>query len=218
MPLPKCASSSIKSWIYEIEFGEKFSAEECKTCGNKTIHNCKCLCQTTVAEISDNSFKFTIVKNPYSRILSTFLNKVIEDMKWSTDDPETIGNKFLLYMNKKKMMIKDDDVTFLEFIKSVIDENTNLSIDSHLMLQTDLMLFDDIKYDFVGRLEQLGHSMDTIREKLNVECALPDKVNIGVPPPTDASGKNRNYYCPEAMELVYRYYREDFNKLGYEKI
>ena len=92
----------------------------------------------------------------------------------------------------------------------------------------------DIKYDFIGRMENLSHDLEYIKNRLNLSLELP-KVNK-----TDystSSDINNNYstlspselrslktgfpsyknlYTPELIDLVAQRYAKDLEMFGYE--
>jgi len=140
----------------------------------------------------DNYFKFAIVRNPWDRLLSCFLDKT----------KKCVGSKWELpdYSKYKQSSFK----TFVRKISS-----TNLkTCNNHHRLQAVLVPYSEC--DFIGRFENL-------QEDFNIIC---DK--IGLPKQKLAHQNKTNhkhytqYYDDETRELVAKMYALDIKVFGYE--
>ena len=135
-------------------------------------------------------FKFTIVRNPWSRLLSAWKNKVQDD--WGN------MSKF-----KLKYFEQFQGREFSFFVK-----NFKTTADDHLKIQLDA--FDQTKIDFIGKLENLGQDFDIICDKIGIPREkLPRK---------NATKHKRytEYYDDETREIVAQKYAKDIEYFGYK--
>ena len=65
--------------------------------------------------------------------------------------------------------------------------------------------------DFIGRFENLDNDFQEICERLGVNKELP-LMNKG-----KRKSDWEHYYSPQTKEMVYEYYKKDFEIFGYEK-
>ena len=157
-------------------------------------------------DIPNQTFKFTFVRNPYSRILSAFLNKIIQNPK-----EEFLKSQFLNSVGVN-FKVEDNIRTFLFFLK-FLSNWKGLSEEhvqpQHLIAQPDL-----IKYDFIGRFESLHDDYKYLQKKLEIDLPFPTHKDVHFPP-THATDLLNKYYSKEALEIVERIYEKDFQTFGY---
>lgn len=159
---------------------------------------------TTLSQFQDSMafedfisyFKFTIIRNPWDRILSAFLflkkggiNQM--DKIWSDNNLanfDSFENFVLNWVNK-------------ENIKSY----------THFIPQHHYICFDlDKTYiDFVGLFENLEDDFIYISKKLGIKTNL-KKLNVN-----KKKLNYMDYYNPKTIEIVSDVYREDIDLFGY---
>jgi len=151
----------------------------------------------TLPEDHQTYFKFTFVRNPWSRILSTYQDKVVH--QWSDSYPEEEHR----WRIKKYMKYAGKD--FKYFIN-----NFDVNIDRHTMPQEWLFPID--KIDFIGRFENLQQDFDTICDKIGIpRQKLPHKNK------TKHNHKHyTEYYDDETRQIVAEKYAKDIEYFGYE--
>lgn len=155
----------------------------------------------SAAELRDlkNLHLFIIVRNPYSRVLSAFLDKLKKERyqkAHGTFDltPEGFGD-------------------FLKWL-----ENGGLTGDPHWDLQTKLMMVPLEKYDTVVRFETFSSSMRSFLEGRGLTVpagALEEYYPSYRGRETNSSSKLTQFYTPERAEIVRRLYAKDFEALDY---
>ena len=215
--IPKCASTSIKLWVYQVQFGEKHTGGVCKRCNNNTIHSCVCLDELNDhEEVVGYPYKiYSIVKDPYSRILSTYINK-IED-GGTPSNTTKVYTIFENYMKGVGKEIKKDKDTFGSFLKLVAIGTPGLTDENHIIPQTELLAFDKLVYTHVGRFETLDDEFEKIKKQTGIEFGLPSKDKTkGRPTPTNAGDKLDKYYNRENFDLVNKIYINDFENFKYK--
>lgn len=186
---PKCACSSIKQALNELD-------------SNRHYPNVHILPEVILSERKklDNTeqgyFKFTIVRNPFERIVSFYINKferaVKTDYRFEYED--YLGGVFVSKM------------TFSEMI-SVICGIPPYLANNHFRSQSDLIDSTGHVLDFIGRLENIDTDWQMLQEQFDL-LSLP---MANTTPPYDY----RDYYDLTILELVNNYYQEDILRFGY---
>ena len=148
----------------------------------------------TLPKDHQTRFKFTFVRNPWSRILSTYKDKVVH--QWSDTYPE---EDHRWRINKYKRFAGKD---FKYFIN-----NLDVNQDRHTMPQESLLPVGNI--NFTGRFENLQQDFNIICDKIGIERhKLPHK----------NKSKHKHYteyYDDETREIVAKKYAKDIEYFGY---
>ena len=138
----------------------------------------------------DGYFKFTFVRNPYSRIESFYFGKIVNA------HPITQERMLLpkgLYRN----------MPFGEFVEYVINDK---NCDKHWCPQ--YMFYD--KINFIGKIENFDNGFKYILKRLNFPQYPVKKINY--------SGDKRKYLWTDKLkEKIYNHYKKDFYLFGYDK-
>jgi len=155
-----------------------------------------------------NNFKFLFVRNPYTRILSCYLNKIVDKQ---LDDPEYTG-----YLQQLGISLKQNKPTFREFVGAV-QRQSKTAMNEHWALQSTLCETSTIVYDFIGRYETLELDSAAVLRKLGFsgQEVFPSQKQINFLG-SGASSRVSEFYTQELKDLVYQVWREDFDQFGYE--
>lgn len=195
------------------------------------------LCHMTDDEISqvlsDPSFlKFTFVRNPYSRLVSAFVDKVhgvsIDSMEYQRQMYALFGNDL-----KLRKAANDTRLTFDEYVRSVHKvllihqnsdeydndneafEDNSSRRDVHWRPQIELVHPDIIPVDFVGRFEHIERDQSVVLDWMYRQTfrRMPQEMSVKmhssdpVLKQTLIQQLHRNI---ELQKLVYQMYEEDF--------
>jgi hypothetical protein len=162
---------------------------------------------------ADDWLRFTFVRNPYDRLLSAWKSKV-----FSTHDTAYAAARQKLRERlgyPKSVNPEWPSVAFGDFVRCVLSGDAAFSRDGHWERQTVVGLHDVIPYDVVGRFENFNADFRNILERLHAPA---DVVALAV------EVTNPTEYLPPAAAydtalaaLVYDYYRDDFERFGYER-
>ena len=145
-------------------------------------------------------FKFTFVRNPYSRVLSAYLDKIAKD-----DEP-----------NRRRKMGRtssDGVPSFGDFVRWL--DRDGLHEDMHWAPQSSILLVAVAEFDFIGKLENLDGDFRKVADMLGGD-RNDNSVHTFAPHSSGAVDKVAEYYTKELKEIVARLYREDFDSFGYE--
>lgn len=199
--IPKAANTTMTEALAKRSaFRRKFSKDDPKDYFLRPSY----LSAASVRNLVDNCFKFTILRDPYSRTLSAFSSKIVpgKRQKWQT----TLFEDWV----RRTGTQEPDFTAFCRFL-----DDGGLYLDVHWAPQTDFLLLPLEMFDFVGRVEtfdaDMAHVLRTVfGEDTGVETRRAGKR-------TDADARLAAAYTPEALEIVNRLYAKDFERLGYPR-
>ena len=118
----------------------------------------------------ESEYVFTFARNPYARVLSAYLNKVVKHR-----DPLVWGNF------AARHGLGEEPLAFGDFLRLVARTPSD-ELDPHWRPQCDLLLPDLIPYDFIGSMETFEADLQP-RDALHLRrgfrcrhpCAAPDR-------------------------------------------
>ena len=148
-------------------------------------------------------FRFCIVRNPYSRVISAWRNKVIQcepgyELLYErlTGTPPPLEGKPTPSFS-----------TFLRFLQTEQDLD---ACNPHWQRQAAHVLFSAIRYTHIGKLENLPETLSKLQSHLgtSVSLTLPNK---------NRSASDVRYSCltQSTAELIYHMYKDDFTTFQY---
>ena len=141
-------------------------------------------------------FKFTIVRNPYTRTLSAYLDKIVR------------RKAVIPSFNYKSDRIP----SFLDFCKYL--EHEGLYENSHWAPQTDVLLLPIVSFDYIGKLESLDEDLRWIFNHIAPQRNL-HPLRSHIPHQTNANKKLSQYYDDHSRQIVASLYKDDFDIFGY---
>ncbi|CAI5938846.1 unnamed protein product [Closterium sp. NIES-65] len=162
-------------------------------------------------------FRFTFVRNPFSRALSAYSNKLVvtdtPNNKTGPGSREYWNERFFRFVRPQFELLKgeDDLVSFPDFMRLValMKKNFRWKMDRHIAPQVDVCFMQMIKYDFVGRFENLEEDAKYVVNRFGGDHL--DIFNFGVNAhQTRADTKLVKKYTKDAYELVKEVYAQDF--------
>ena len=166
-------------------------------------------------------FKFTFVRNPWSRMVSSYMEKYRNPMGFKYKPAKIFNDTYLKLLSSSKE-IKDeyfDEDNILSF-KGFVDLCYQLSkksyynFDIHWMPQyimNDMYIKD---FDFIGKLENFEQDFNYITEKLNINF----KPNYKIGSLSHTFQKHKKFYDnnPELIDKIAEIYKEDIERYGYD--
>jgi hypothetical protein len=149
---------------------------------------------TRIKSINDIPFKFAVVRNPYSRLLSFYLNV----------KPENYPNV---------MHGKTKPPTFGGFVDHVTSQSVP-EMNPHWRVQHHNIFCDLIKYDHFLRFENLEEELAAIMSRYGKKQAEIRSVHKNQ---SNAGSKLAAHYTPEIAKKVQDKFAIDFDYFGYSK-
>jgi len=203
--LPKSASSSIISNLYYGEFGAWPTKKQPKDLSQMRFSK---LSQEELEEVLASYFVFTLVRNPYTRLASAYLDKVANPHR-SPIGPEWERRRRLAqYLGKKPT----DEISFTTFL-DFLEFGDGVHGDSHWAPQSALLGLPVTRFGFIGALETIDADLPFIMQRIFGKAVAAKKV---APHATDA-GRFAAALTDRERERIYRLYEADFDNFGYAK-
>lgn len=195
--IPKVANTSITSVIANAKGFSDPDPRQIK----KLFSIPSSMTEGQVNDLLKNGFKFVFVRDPYSRVLSAYLDKVVRKNFFDTK----IRTNYFSRNGKVP--------GFPEFLAYL--EHEGLYANAHWAPQVDLLLMPLSSFDFIGRFENVHQDMQTVMNRLNLgNASLPNME----PRRTNASSLIDEYYSAPQLDMVARIYSADFSTFGYRKL
>lgn len=215
VPISKAANTNVKRFLWQVEH----ELGHCRPVGEQyfSVHNYGWRFANPDARTPWLGFRksgieafyealrgrrmLTIVRNPYIRLLSGYLEKIVAKV----DVEPNIPAKFQLPRRPE---------SFADFVYMVCDR-PNARTDIHFRSQTYASLFDFIAYDSVGHVETLssdlaGFSADAFGQDFS--HLLSEKADHAM----KARQKLKDHYTPDIERAIYARFRDDFLNFGYD--
>ena len=127
-------------------------------------------------------FKFSFVRNPESRFISAWKDKVLRQ-------------NYFHFSNKEYEMMKDLDY-FINWVKTLDIENC----DEHLRSQLALVDVDNM--DFIGKFENFEEDFQFVLDRLNIKDYKMEFLNKGI--------KKEFELTDTQIEEIHKIYKKDF--------
>ncbi|MCC5811240.1 MAG: sulfotransferase family protein [Ectothiorhodospiraceae bacterium] len=149
-------------------------------------------------------FVFSFFRNPYTRVLSAYLDKLRSDENSASYD----------WVARAAGFDDNQEMTFERFI-GYLESGRNRYSNIHWAPQTAICPVPVERLHLIGRVETLQQDLTTLIESImpqpqSVEILARQHNRQG------ANEKIQAYYTPELMERVQRLYEADFRLLGYD--
>ena len=198
--VPKAANSFILAQLLLNGEGERLSfAEVDKVKENYSISDQ--ISHSELDILSQEYFKFAITRNPYSRFLSAYLDKIVRRKKQ-------------LLKVLARLDLPMGTILTLDQFASYLETDGALHDDAHWARQNDLIVMPNESLDFVGKFEKLNtdlyHIMSRIFGTFNVE-------NLAQAHVTNADKTIETLINSDIRKRVFRLYYEDFERFEYPK-
>jgi hypothetical protein len=195
------ACTNLKIAILDINgFGKihrHYDYNKCDVHGN--VHACaeqECTFKSkdeAIRTIRDNSyFKFVFVRNPWSRLISTYIDKISRLVQAIDGKPLELISE--IQQKKGSEIDLRKRVTFRQFLEYIADHD-DMELDEHWRPQSSFI--GDNVFDFIGKYENLQADLNHINTTVGI--------NLNV-----SSAKNTCGYTTEQMNDNEKRYYADF--------
>lgn len=195
--IPKAANSTMAANMLHYEEGVTASRDVVEGF-KKTSRRLSSLSDTEVNDLLSGYFKFTVVRNPYSRFLSAYFDKIHR----RTPHSEVVA-RFLKKGPSETISISE----FLGFLEAP----EGVDSDGHWARQTDIIALPVENLDFIGRCETMPEDMPVMMQRLYGRF---EEVPNFSPHATGAD-KKLDACSEQDLQRIYRIYEKDFDLLKY---
>lgn len=121
-----------------------------------------------IAAVNDPKvFKFTVVRDPVSRTVSAYADKVLSGQSQKT--------RLMTYLGRPH----DSNITLKQFIALLANDEGARELDRHWRSQRKEISYDQIDFDYIGTVDTLKPSMDHIVKRIFGIEALGNSVDTG---------------------------------------
>lgn len=200
---PKVGCSTIKRTLQLLELSS--ATELCRDVHDKRRSTLKGAISSGLSFQdlfeSRKLFRFTLVRNPYSRILSCYLEKIVADPDERRRHQRLLG------------FTQAEPVSFQQFLLAIwrIPDRDR---DMHWRSQACLINDSRVGYDCIGRFERFRKDFAQILRKIG--CDIDESAICDVSPhKTNAADRLREFFGEGERQLVAGMYRADFERYGY---
>lgn len=210
---PKAACTTIRKLLIDAEFGVIRSYDDRAA----TLHFKEFLPFLNVWQIGQfadwitkpDLFKFCVIRNPYTRLLSGYLDKIVRN--------EAQKNNILEALGKPNEM--ELEISFETFAR-VVCEMPIIRQDPHWRVQYYQTFQKEINYDYIGRFEQLEPDLREIAKLIGIDDFITPTTfgsagKTSRQHATNAASLLQQYYTPELRRIVYKGFEEDFTYFKY---
>ncbi|XP_067683815.1 carbohydrate sulfotransferase 14-like [Haliotis asinina] len=166
-----------------------------------------------IDEVLKTYYKFVFVREPFERLLSAYLNKLVA----SREGMFASFGRSIVKKYRNNSRNKDPHPSFSEFLEYVVKTNT-LTLNEHWQLQEDLCQVCNIKYDLIGKYEELQTTAQAILDHIGAPSS------VAFPQRSDwyrnekTNNLLRHYYQdvpPSLLQQVWRKFYPDFQLFNY---
>jgi len=193
LPNPKVAGSTVMATLIKADGSPHLMSIE-----NHNDHNARRLMSAKHdprafwrALQDPEFFRFAFVRNPYTRIVSAYLDKIVTG-------------------SRRKLDIKAD-ATLLDFLQTISTQKPR-KMNRHWRPQSAL-ISPKVKLDFLGRFERFNDDFSEVLDRLGVDSTAIREMRAH-----QTSANNRlDLIGVEEKALIDRIYRDDFERFGYSK-
>ena len=230
--VPKCACSTIGQIMYYSDHGAFFDGDiHDATSGlhKWAMEDSQPLITTNVK--AHNSYAFTCVRNPYTRILSSFFDKICGIQR---NGRRYRGNLVPLLIQKYGIEVGDPETgfefdqiksfrRFLLFARDTIRWRRPMEPDIHWSAMSghiSTFIMNGGRYDKIFWTEQFNDGMQQVLDKINA----PNKIDLATIPrfnESEGHGPKRlhpveDYFDDLSMHLMWEIYKKDFQLFKYD--
>jgi hypothetical protein len=151
---------------------------------------------------SPEFLRLTVVRNPYTRLVSAWKNKVV------LCEPSVKGEYRQIKGGLPDLHAKSL-VTFDEFVEYAANRCDLRTCDGHWRRQVDYAFFPAMNFSYVGKLEHFEDVLRRLEQHLGLsETLVAERRNQSL-------SFGNNPYTKELADKVYALYQSDFEVLGY---
>lgn len=215
--VPKAACTKMKELLRTLEQGpslELFVGDLLETRRDMFVHARQNVPLPSLVDLDDQTqrtvlespdfLRFTFVRNPYTRVISAWKNKVV--LCEPGYEKVYLQIKGALPPIQRKSLI-----TFREFIEYISTQCDLRTCNPHWRLQTEHLFLSSLNFSFIGKIEQMSDGLRRFEQHLG----LSDAFVGGAKNVSHVSAGSE--YDKFLADRVYSLYQSDFEAFGYDR-
>lgn len=201
--IPKAANSTIVYNLYYAETGKLLeTSEEMEQARTAFFNHPGSLGDNQLKNFLDEYYKFSIVRNPYTRFLSGYFEKIYNKRRFLP-----YRDKLAQYLGKSF----DASISMDEFLDYL--ENGGINDNLHWARQCDILLMPYDEFDFIGKVENLDEDLKfLLRHIFKIESEI-----LTWPKHITNAHRKVNLLDSENAARIYSLYEQDFETFEYSK-
>ncbi len=190
----KAGNTTIVTNLAELRFGGRLPGTNAK----HAFPSPASLTGSDVGRFAD-LFKFVFVRDPYTRTLSAYLDKIAQGKRKPAGLAAAPGTV----------------PVFADFCRYLSEGG--LYENGHWAPQSDLLLIPLDHFDFIGKLENFDNDFEYVLGRIHGNGAdgRRHEVRVSRANQTHANRRMREYYTAQTAETVARLFEADFKAFGY---
>jgi hypothetical protein len=212
-PVPKAACSSFKAYLRSLDGLPPIALEELHLRRTNGLTYAQSIDRERLLSIlfgKNAYFKFTIVRNPYARLISAYNDVLRPD----ADGRCRLQKEADRLLDVRRRLIdarpsECDRLKFEEFIE-VLPHVGASAMNRHWQPQNMVILGEYIQYDVVAQLERLEESLPSIQAGIGAELPFDIKLN------ESGEVRVREWYTQKLAAIVRDVYSADFHRFHYD--
>lgn len=154
---------------------------------------------------SDQYYRFTFVRDPYKRVFSAYIDKIVGNTKNKT--------QILRYSGEDTSDLTKE-ISFEQFVLA-LSEIDPTKMDRHWMPQNLITGAQYIDYAFIGKIEKFNSDIEKVFQSLQME--IDDYYSYYAPHKNSSGVHIEDYLADQAtLDLINRIYETDFSLFDYE--
>lgn len=217
---PKVACTSLKWWFAEIEGVSSdliLATDSDESDPELVIHDALGKASSGITGlspseleipiISEDYFRFAVVRNPYKRIFSAWQSKILLQEPLQAEPFLDCD-----FYHRPIKCVADIASLFEEFLEHIATFPEEW-MDAHWKSQANLLRPDIISYSLISRIEEPEILERALREHVKFEIASPfafNHKNVSLIP------YSREFVTDRSAELIQKLYAQDFIEYGYD--
>jgi len=217
-PVPKAGNSNWKVLIRKHEGFSNYKLLD--VANNKNINGLTYLSQLAPERVDEimrdpSWFRFSIVRDPYKRHLSCYLNKFQNKAKVS-QEYQNFYKQLIHYRFTPEEIVAAEKPTFREFTQHILKKHPQY-LNEHWAHQYYICGFGMVPFDFIGKLENIVNDSAVAFEALGWHGeSFPSQAQIGFHS-SGTSSKTAEYYDDAIYDAVSQKFARDLEILEYPR-
>lgn len=161
----------------------------------------------------ENVKKFTFVRDPYSRVLSAYRNKVepfnnVENSMHAQDFWNSV------YLKIQEETDSKAEVTFSTFLGWLLHSEHHFAKNEHWCPQSHIVHPERVKFDYIGKFENIEKDAAFILDEIGCDLKFPTQKQVKFPG-TNATSLVDQYYKADDINKVNALFADDFKNFNY---